>query len=553
MTFVNFNLEYATGDDFICQLFITPAVTPLIYSGSIITSDSLVYRYYPKITVELIPTTYLIRSVSDRVNNEFYINVPETNSVGILNAADLITSTIPTGSINNPTFATSASYAVSASYSPSNFNGTASYAVFSEVSDFSNSSSLSDYSNTSGLSLSSSYIQAGNIDGIVNSSSFALTSSFALNGGTTLSTGSTYPITSSWSNNSISSSYSNTAQSSVSSSYSLSSSYSNTTQNSTSASYLSGANAVLNNLTVTGQLNATQISGSQIYITSSQLIVTDNILVLNANIPHVQYSGITTYDSGSSGNQASILWDGLNDFYFVSSSGGGYNKKFILGPNNQGTLTSGIIPIADVNNSLSDSIITQSGNNINISGNLTTQIITSSGLYGTASWSTNSITASYVLDIDGYTTITDFTNYTASNNSKVQGLLNATSSYIKNNQTASMSVLSASYSLSSTTASYSLSSTTASYSLSSSTASYSLSSSTASYSLSSSTASYSLSSTTASYFTAPQLIYGSVANPSGSILPANTSSAAWYYQDTTGSLSIYLWSISNKVWVPVIT
>ena len=42
------------------------------------------------------------------------------------------------------------------------------------------------------------------------SASYALTASYALNGGTggaTLTTGSTYPITSSWSNNTITSSY----------------------------------------------------------------------------------------------------------------------------------------------------------------------------------------------------------------------------------------------------------------------------------------------------------------------------------------------------------
>ena len=52
---------------------------------------------------------------------------------------------------------------------------------------------------------------SGSITGTINSSSFASTASYVLNS-FSLTTGSTYPITSSWSSNSISSSYSLTAK-----------------------------------------------------------------------------------------------------------------------------------------------------------------------------------------------------------------------------------------------------------------------------------------------------------------------------------------------------
>jgi hypothetical protein len=69
---------------------------------------------------------------------------------------------------------------------------------------------------------------------IAASSSYAATASYALNSGTTLTTGSIYPITSSWSNNSLTASY--YGGSVTSASYSLSASYAPTNNNLT-ASY----------------------------------------------------------------------------------------------------------------------------------------------------------------------------------------------------------------------------------------------------------------------------------------------------------------------------
>ena len=71
------------------------------------------------------------------------------------------------------------------------------------------------------------------------SASYALTASYALNGGGSgsnfsLTTGSTYPITSSWSNNTVSASYSNTSSYAITASYVTTSSWSN---NTISASY----------------------------------------------------------------------------------------------------------------------------------------------------------------------------------------------------------------------------------------------------------------------------------------------------------------------------
>ena len=149
---------------------------------------------------------------------------------------------------------------------------------------------------------------------------------------------------------------------------------------------------VNNDLTVGGILRAGQISSSFIYITSSYIVVTDNILTLNAQTPHVRYAGIEVWDSGSTDQMASVLWDGENNYFFISSSDAGYSKKIILGPSGEVDLTVGKIPVVTTGDSIGDSIIQQIGSEINITGNLVATSVTAS-LMGTAS---NAISASYV-------------------------------------------------------------------------------------------------------------------------------------------------------------
>ena len=161
-----------------------------------------------------------------------------------------------------------------------------------------------------------------------------------------------------------------------------------------SASYLSGSKGIVETFTVTGLLNAGQISSSQVYITSSHLIVTSNIIEINAQVPHERYAGIAMYDSGSTQQEASLLWDGQNNYFFVSSSDGGYDRQLITGPENEGFLTLGYIPVATGSNGLIDSIISQSGNSIVINGDLVTNNITASQFLGTAS---NAVSSSYAL------------------------------------------------------------------------------------------------------------------------------------------------------------
>ena len=136
----------------------------------------------------------------------------------------------------------------------------------------------------------------------------------------------------------------------------------------TTAATASSADAfhVRGNATIDGVLIASQLSSSNIYITSSYLIATDNILQLNAQSPHLRYAGLELFDSGSTAQSAFFLWDGLNNYFLLSSSDAGWSRKIVMGPANETDLTPNYVPLADSFNSLKDSVIYQSASNVGI-------------------------------------------------------------------------------------------------------------------------------------------------------------------------------------------
>jgi hypothetical protein len=104
-------------------------------------------------------------------------------------------------------------------------------------------------------------------------------------------------------------------------------------------------------LTITGLLTA--VSSSIQYVTSSQLIVADNKIIVNTT-DVTRFGGLSIIDSGSTAATASIYWDSLNHhFIYENISGAPYNSAIIIaGPKNTGTLgdeqelTIGRIPVA---------------------------------------------------------------------------------------------------------------------------------------------------------------------------------------------------------------
>jgi hypothetical protein len=124
---------------------------------------------------------------------------------------------------------------------------------------------------------------------------------------------------------------------------------------------------VAGNLTVNGNFSVngsfTAFSASNVYISSSQLYIEDNILTLNAFSPYLRYAGIEMYDSGS-GTLSNLLWDGEGDYFFLSGSS--VNGKIITGPDSQANLSSNFVPKATAGYKLGNSLIYDDGTYVGI-------------------------------------------------------------------------------------------------------------------------------------------------------------------------------------------
>ena len=161
---------------------------------------------------------------------------------------------------------------------------------------------------------------SGSVIGTITSASFASTASYLLNS-FSLTTGSTYPITSSWSNNSISSSFSNT---SISSSYSLTSSNLSPVAQDlipfTSSTYSLGS--------PTNKWKDLYVSTGSIYIgnvvlsTSGSTLYADvqPIVTLNTASGQIEISGMSASLSASYSNTSSISLNAISSSYSLSGS-----------------------------------------------------------------------------------------------------------------------------------------------------------------------------------------------------------------------------------------
>jgi hypothetical protein len=182
-------------------------------------------------------------------------------------------------------------------------------------------------------------------------------------------------------------------------------------------------------LTITGLLTA--ISSSIQYVTSSQLIVTDNKIIVNTT-DATRFGGLSIIDSGSTAATASIYWDSLNHhFIYENISGAPYNSAIIIaGPKNTGTLgneqelTVGRIPVTTGGDHI-DSRLASSSIRVDFPSRLThveaglvvTGSISSSvGFSGDGSNLTGIVTTLQVTGSDG-------TQTTGTVNLKTQGLI----------------------------------------------------------------------------------------------------------------------------------
>jgi predicted acyltransferase (DUF342 family) len=84
---------------------------------------------------------------------------------------------------------------------------------------------------------------------------------------------------------------------------------------------VTGNTQLQSNLYVSGNLEVLG-SATSVIIQSQTVEIDDNIIKLNAYSPFQRYAGFEVMDSGSTNLSASLLWDGLNDYWmFMSSSG----------------------------------------------------------------------------------------------------------------------------------------------------------------------------------------------------------------------------------------
>ena len=151
--------------------------------------------------------------------------------------------------------------------------------------------------------------------------------------------------------------------------------------------FVSGSMLVNGDFTVFG-------SSSVVYISSSTVIINDNIIQLNAFFPYERYAGFEVFDSGSNQRSASLLWDGLNDNWTTVDQNNSASN-IIIGP----TASFGsAIPNLTVNrltkayegNGITDSLVSDDGTTLRYTGNvISASSITAS--YGTVTYITGAL------------------------------------------------------------------------------------------------------------------------------------------------------------------
>jgi hypothetical protein len=349
------------------------------------------------------------------------------------------------GTADSSSYALTSSYALSTDISID----TGSFVTTSSFNSF-----TSSYNDTTG-----SFVTTSSFNDVTGS--FVTTSSFDNITGSFVTTSSFNSFTSSYNTGSFLGDLDGTSSYSTNS---ITSSYVETLNQDV---LITGSLTVLQGLTIYG-------SSSFQYITASQLDISASFISVNVFEPAQRFGGLIVYDSGSLSHQAtaSLAWDSLhNHWVYQNASGSTYTGGMLLsGPRNTGSLgdepnlTKWRVPRSDGGDHLDDSQIYSSASIHIVTGSLTVTAGITGSLLGTSSWADNAQTASFVT-------------------------LAQTASFVTTAQTASyvLNAISASYILQAVSSSYA---TTASYIEIAQTASYVQTAQTASYVLNSVSASY---------------------------------------------------------------
>jgi cytoskeletal protein CcmA (bactofilin family) len=126
---------------------------------------------------------------------------------------------------------------------------------------------------------------------------------------------------------------------------------------------ITGTTSMLGDLFVSGNVSFLG-SATEVIISSSTVMIDDNIITLNAFSPFERYAGFEVIDSGSTGVSASLLWDSQNDYWMFVSSSGQSSKLIGTTPGTYGTeiaLTINRIPKATGISNIGDSLLSDNG------------------------------------------------------------------------------------------------------------------------------------------------------------------------------------------------
>jgi hypothetical protein len=232
---------------------------------------------------------------------------------------------------------------------------------------------------------------SGSVIGTITSASFASTASYLLNS-FSLNTGSSYPITSSWSNNSISSSFSNT---SISSSYSLTSS----NLSPVAQDLIPISNSLYSLGSPTNKWKDLYVSTGSIYIgnvvlsTSGSTLYADvqPIVTLNTASGQIEISGMSASLSASYSNTSSIALNAISSSYSLSGS---YVKNADISQTSTSSSYSNTSSVAL--NAISSSYGLTSSYSLFANNSNNSSTSTSASYSFTASVALNALTSSYI-------------------------------------------------------------------------------------------------------------------------------------------------------------
>jgi hypothetical protein len=169
-----------------------------------------------------------------------------------------------------------------------------------------------------------------------------------------------------------------------------------------------GSNTFIGTQTVIGNLIVFGTS-SVSYTTSSTTNIGNNTITVNTSTPSIRFGGLIVFDSGSTNNSGSLLWDALDQHWiYQKPQGASYESGMLIsGPKNstglgteQGTLLN-VITKGQGEDHITSSALIEDGTTLYVGVNtvITGSLIVTSNIIGTGSYALNALTASYASNV----------------------------------------------------------------------------------------------------------------------------------------------------------